>query len=133
MAATSIKVAKSFVNALLNRRELTINITHPNKSTPTKELITSEISPLYSVPAGQIYVYGIKTGFGSHQSVAYAHLYKSMDDLKSVEREFVVERMTGVKRDKIKRRQRKDNRIKAYKMFGTLQRNMKKAAKRSED
>lgn len=131
--AVAIKVVKSTKNVLLSRREVEINITHPNQPTPNKELLASEMSSHYSIPVGQIYVSGIKTGYGSHQSEAVAHLYNTVDDLKKIERGFVVSRMTGVVPAKIKRITKKQERVKRRNVFGTEKRNMDKAKRRIKD
>jgi len=132
--AINIKVVKSISNALLNRKEVELSITHPNQATPDKKVITSELSSNYSVPENQICVFDVITGFGSHHSNATAHLYtKSADDLRMIERKHIVARKTGETIEKIPRRTRKDTRIKKYKMFGTLKRNMKKAARRTKE
>lgn len=131
--AFQLKVVRSNTNQLLNRKEIQLEITHSNQGTPSKEIITTELSSNYSLPAKQIYVYGMDTKPGLHKTVALANMYNSFDDLKKIEREFVVARITGERPAKIPRRQKKDARIKRYKMFGTLKRNMKKASKKAQD
>lgn len=131
--AVQIKVVKSAINPLLNRKEVELTINHVNQSTPAKKIITSELSSNYSCPETQIYVFGVKTRFGSFETLAKAHLYNSLEDMKKIERPFVMARVTGETIDKMRRRARKDKRIKRYKMFGTLSRNMKKAARRNKD
>lgn len=74
----------------------------------------------------------MKTKPGLHKTVACANMYNSFDDLKKIERSFVVTRITGEKAVKPRRREKKIARIKRSKMFGTLKRNMKKAARKAE-
>lgn len=131
--AFQLKVVKSTPNQLLNRKELEIELTHTNQGTPDKKIVTSELSSNYSIPSNQIYVYSMKTYPGLHKTVANANMYNTFDDLKKIERDFVVTRITGEKKAKVPRRQKKDARIKKYKRFGTLKRNMKKAARRTQD
>ena len=131
--AVSIKVVKCNANALLSRKEVSMTVTHVNQATPKKDLIASELSTNYSIPATQIYVFGIKTRFGSGESVARAHMYNSTDDLKKIERTFVNTRMTGVAPAKIKRITKKQERVKRRKVFGTEKRNMEKVKRRVKD
>lgn len=131
--AVSLKVVKCATNSLLARKEVELVINHQKQSTPTRSLITTELSNNYSIPAGQIYVYGVKTGFGSSESVAYAHMYNSVDDLKKIERTFVVSRLTGEVPSKVKRINRKQERVKRRNVFGTEKRNMQKAQRRAND
>lgn len=131
--AFQLKVIKSTSNPLLNRKELQLEITHTNQSSPDKKTVTSELSSNYSIAAQQIYVYDMCTKQGLHKTMASASLYNTFEDLKKIERAFVVTRITGEKETKVPRRQKKDARIKKYKKFGTLKRNMKKAARKSQD
>lgn len=131
--AFQLKVVRSNTNQLLNRKEIELEITHSNQASPSKEIVTSELSSNYSLPSKQIYVYNMHTRPGQHRTVALANMYNSFDDLKKIEREFVVARITGERASKIPRRQKKDARIKRYKRFGTMKRNMKKASRRSQD
>lgn len=131
--AFQLKVVRSSTNHLLNRKEVQLEITHNNQASPSKETVTTELSSNYSLPTKQIYVYGMSTKPGLHKTVALANMYNSFDDLKKIEREFVVARITGERPVKVPRRQKKDARIKRYKMFGTLKRNMKKANRKAQD
>lgn len=131
--AISIKVIKSVTNPLLARRELALLITHTNQPTPDKKTIAGELCSNYTVPEGQIRIFGMETGFGIHESRASAHIYNSADDLAKIEYPYVVARMTGNPLRKIKRMTRKQERVKRRKVFGTEKRNMKKAARRTRD
>lgn len=131
--AFQLKVLKSTPNQLLNRKELQLEITHTNQSSPDKKSVTEELSSNYSIPSEQIYVYSMRTKPGLHKTLASVNMYSTFEDLKKIERPFVVTRITGEKVSKIPRRQRKDARIKKYKRFGTLKRNMKKASRRTQD
>uniref|UniRef100_A0A1B6K6C4 Small ribosomal subunit protein eS24 n=1 Tax=Homalodisca liturata TaxID=320908 RepID=A0A1B6K6C4_9HEMI len=129
----AITVTRFNTNALLGRKEVEMSISHPNQATPNKEVISSELSNIYTIPSSQIYIYGMKTGFGAHLSVARAHMYNSADDLRKIERPFVVARLTGVSETKVKRIIRKQERKKKAKIFGTVKRNMKKVQRRNKD
>ena len=131
--AFQLKVLKNINNQLLNRKELQLEITHTNQSSPDKKTVTSELSSNYSIPEEQIYVYGMTTKQGLHKTLAMASMYNSFEDLKKIERAFVVSRITGEKVTKVPRRQKKDARIKKYKKFGTLKRIMKKASRKAQD
>lgn len=127
-----LKPISKVTNMLLNRKEYLIEITHTNSAAPNKATLTSKLANEYKVEENQIYVFNMNTFPGEHKTLANANIYNSFDDLKKIERDFVVARITGEKKSKIPRRQKKDARIKRYKMFGTLKRNMRKAAKKAE-
>lgn len=131
--AFELKVIKSTPNQLLNRKELQLEITHTNQSSPDKKTVTSELSANYSLPEQQIYVYNMRTKQGLHKTIASASLYNTFEDLKKIERSFVVARITGEKATKVPRRQKKDARIKKYKKFGTVKRIMKKLSRKTKE
>lgn len=131
--AIQIDVVKSVMNPLLNRREVTVTVNHHGQGTPAKQVITSELNQIYSVPAANIYVFKMNTKFGSSETTAEAHLYGSLDDMKKIEYPFVIARKTGVAIEKVGRRVRKEERKKKAKIFGTIKRNMTKAAKRAKN
>lgn len=131
--AVKLDIRKSVMNPVLSRREVSLVINHHGEGTPSKDLIISELNQIYSTSAANIYVFGVTTGFGSSETVAHAHLYNSIDDMKRIEYPYVVARKTGEVQGKVGRRVRKENRKKAAKIFGTMKRNMAKAAKRAKD
>lgn len=127
-----LKVTKSFANCIFNRKEIDLTIKHTKQATPNKDAIRKELSTNYSVPVDQIRVFDMKTGFGVHESTAKAHLYSDAELMKTVVLSYVLRKVTGAEITKVARRQRKDARKKRVKIFGTMARNMRKAAKRSE-
>ncbi len=133
MAGLDIKVLKSIKNVLLSRKELELSIMHNGKSTPTRDELTSTISSIYSAPKNQIYVFNINTGFGVHKSTAIAHIYNSFDDLKAIEKDSVVTKITGQAKPKIKRMLKKQDKNKKRKLFGSLRRIKMKAEKKAKN
>lgn len=131
--AFQLKVVKSTQNQLLNRKELQLEIVHTLQACPKKEEVTNELSTNYSLASKNIYVYSMRTAQGQQLTMAKANIYNNFEDLKKIERAFVVAKITGEKISKVPRRQKKDARIKKYKRFGTLKRNMKKLSKKAND
>lgn len=131
--ANKLRVVNSFSNALFNRREISLVVEHNKESTPTKDYVRKELSTNFSVPENQIYVFGMKTKFGSHTTDVQAHLYSNFEEMKRIVLPHVLRRITGEEKQKVARRMRKDARKKKAKIFGTMKRNMKKAEKRNKD
>ena len=129
----TLKVTKSFANCIFNRKEIELSIKHNRQATPCRDAIRKELSVNYSIPVEQIYVFNMKTSFGVNDTVASAHLYSDAELMKKVVLPYVLRKVTGEEITKVARRQRKDARKKRVKIFGTMARNMKKAAKRSEN
>lgn len=131
--AAQLKVINSFTNKLFDRKEVELTITHNKQATPTKEVIRKELSTNYSIPANQIYVFDLKTRFGSFVTVAKAHMYTNESIMREVVLPYVLRKVTGEEVTKVPRRQRKDARKKKGKIFGTMKRNISKAEKRNKD
>ncbi|OQS55792.1 rps24e [Ecytonucleospora hepatopenaei] len=131
--ALQLKVTKSFANCIFNRKEIDLSIRHSKQATPNRETIRKELSTNYSIPVEQIRVFDMKTGFGINETMAKAHLYSDVALMKSTVLPYVLKKITGEEKTKIARKQRKDARKKRVKIFGTMARNMRKAAKRSEN
>ena len=131
--AIALDVTLSKQNPTLKRRLVEVKIVHTNKATPSRDDIADTLSQTFSTLKKNIYVFDIKNGFGVHESTAKAHIYNSFDDLKKIEHKYVITRLTGESEPKIKRIVKKQARVKNRKVFGSLKRNMAKAARRAKD
>jgi ribosomal protein S24E len=63
-------------NVFLKRREIKLNIKHPNLPTPKKEDLVKEISSKYSVPGEKIAIDYIFTKKGVPESLAKVKIYQ---------------------------------------------------------
>ncbi|RVD92231.1 40S ribosomal S24 [Tubulinosema ratisbonensis] len=108
-------------NPLLNRKELTVSVTHEQKGTPSQKVITSVLSNLFKTKESNIIVKNIVTRFGSHSSKCNVRVY---DDPE------VMEKLESKRKKGLSRRARKTERKQKAKMFGTLRRHVKKQEKR---
>lgn len=118
-------------NDLLSRKELQYELNHTRAAIPNKNEVASKIASLNQTNVKNVVVYGITSGFGSHHSVGKAKVYRNFEQLDLVERDFVVERLTGEKKKrKLGRKVRKVMRKKKALMFGSMKRNMNKQKKK---
>ena len=118
-------------NELLSRKELNLKIHHEESAVPPKKIITEKLSKLFQTKADNIIVYDITNCPGTHSSIGKVNIYSNLDDLKKVEKSYMVTRKTGEATLRKPRRTRKDERKKAYKRFGTVKRAMKKAERKN--
>jgi ribosomal protein S24E len=65
-------------NVFLKRKELKINIKHPNLPTPKKQDLIKEIAARYSVPEDHVVVNYIFTKKGIQESIAKVKIYQEL-------------------------------------------------------
>ncbi|WUR02103.1 ribosomal protein eS24 [Vairimorpha necatrix] len=119
-------------NSLLSRKELSLKIHHEESPVPQKKVITDKLSKLFQTKNDNIVVYDITNTPGTHTSIGRVNIYSNQDDMKRVEKSYMVARKTGETSIRKPRRTRKDERKKAYKRFGTVKRAMKKAERKNK-
>lgn len=76
------KILSEKENKFFNRKELKIEISHPNSATPTKADLLKELAAKYSAPEENIIIGYIFTKKGLCTSVAEAKIYKEKPKIK---------------------------------------------------
>ncbi|TBU03062.1 ribosomal protein S24 [Hamiltosporidium tvaerminnensis] len=132
MSSFTLTITHTIPNPLLSRQLIKVKLAHPNSSTPKKDEITKKLAYLFQTDPSLVIVRNCRTAFGLHETTAEAKIYEEISTLNSTEHSYVIARKTGVVADKVPRRLRKDTRKKKYKMFGSLRRNMRVAAKKEK-
>ncbi|KAK6090937.1 hypothetical protein P3W45_000182 [Vairimorpha bombi] len=133
MSATcELEIITQKANELLNRKELHLRIHHEESAVPPKNTIIEKLGKLFQTKTDNIVIHGITNCPGTHTSVGRVNIYNNADDLKSVEKQYMVTRKTGESPFRKPRRTRKDERKKSYKRFGTVKRAMKKAERKNK-
>ncbi len=79
-------------NPLIKRKEVIIRIGHIGKSTPSRGLIRSEASKIYSTEIEKVYVRKMETEYGLGATTAYIHIYDDVDRAKKFEPEHIIKR-----------------------------------------
>lgn len=128
--SVSVEIVDQTENKLLNRREFNLILKHSRSSTPSKTEIVQKMATLNHVKPNTVIVYDLTGRFGTHETKAKCKIYSNLDQLKKIENEYVVTRITGEKKKKVVRRMRKDARKKKTKMFGSMRRILKKAERK---
>jgi len=70
-----IRTKKILANPLLSRRQMAIDILHPDASTVSKEKVREELSKQLKVDARNVVVYGFNTQFGGGKTTGFALVY----------------------------------------------------------
>ena len=81
-----MKVVKDEKSFVLPRREITIEIPHAEKPTPSEEQIMGELVKKFKCKEELIIIKGINTKFGSTEAVIEAYIYDDLNSMKKIER-----------------------------------------------
>ncbi len=81
-----MKTIKDENNMLLPRREMLIEISHPDKPTPKKGYILDEFSNFLKCDKDLVMIKSLKTKYGSTTSHAEIYIYDKKEDMKIIER-----------------------------------------------
>jgi len=115
----TIRTKKFITNRLLNRKQMVVEVLHPNRSNVAKAEITEALSKMYKKDEKCVYVFGFKTAFGGGRSTGFGLVYDSLEDALDVEPKYRLGR-AGL-REKVggSRKQRKELKNRKKKVRGT--------------
>ncbi|OPX79816.1 MAG: 30S ribosomal protein S24e [Methanosaeta sp. PtaB.Bin039] len=89
-----IEVIKEGNNPLLNRREITFLVNHPEGATPSRKSVVERLAATMNSKVGLVIVSEMKTDFGKRVTHGYAKIYESEERAKQVENEHIIARNT---------------------------------------
>jgi small subunit ribosomal protein S24e len=84
-------------NRLIGRREITLQINHMLKPTPSRLQVRLSVAKAYGVDIERVYVRSIRTEYGRGVSRAEVHIYDSVERALAFEPKHIVERNGGVR------------------------------------
>jgi ribosomal protein S24E len=88
-----IKVIEKNTNKLLDRLEVHF-VVDAEKETPKRLEVRSKLAAMINYDENLVIIKGIHQETGSRKSKGIAHAYKSVDNLKKVEPEYLIKRNT---------------------------------------
>merc|ERR1711921_56624 len=107
-------------NRLLKRKQMIVDVIHPNTSTPKKSEVRESLAKNYKVAPDQIIAFGFKTQFGGGKTSGFAMIYDSVEAAKKVEPRFrLIRHGLAEKVEKKSRKQRKEVRNRQKRVKGT--------------
>ena len=74
--------------SLLQRKQMIVDIIHPNSATPKKTEVRESLAKNYKTTADCIIAFGFKTIFGGGKTSGFALIYDSVEAAKKVEPRF---------------------------------------------
>ncbi|CAJ0628825.1 3567_t:CDS:2 [Entrophospora sp. SA101] len=107
-SVVTIRIKKFITNRLLRRRQMVIDVLHPNKANLSKTEIREKLSKMFSVSKDVIMVFGMKTVFGGGRSTGFALVYDEAEFVKKFEPKHRRVRHGLQAAERISRKQRKE-------------------------
>jgi len=109
-----LEILEKRENPLLNRTEVKFRIKHEGEKTPERELVKNDLAEELKVSKDLIIIDYIRPHFGIAMSSGYAKIYKSVEDGKKVEPDYVLKRNNfGIKtKEEKKEGEKKEEEIK---------------------
>jgi len=110
----TLRTRKYMTNKVLNRKQMVIDVIHPNRSSVPKKEIREQLAKLMKTTADVVFVFGFKCQFGGGKSSGFALVYDTLDNAKKIEPKYrqVRQGLMEVKRTARKQRKERKNRMK---------------------
>ncbi len=87
-----LKILSDEENKLFNRHEVRFEVEHEGEPTPKLVDVKVILAQKIGVNASHIIIDGFKTLFGIGRTIGNARIYKTMDELKEYEPEYLLKR-----------------------------------------
>ncbi|KAF2765129.1 hypothetical protein EJ03DRAFT_339308 [Teratosphaeria nubilosa] len=127
----TLRTRKFIRNPLLGRKQMVVDVLHPNRANVSKDELRQKLSELYKTPKDQVSVFGFRTQYGGGKSTGFALLYDSAEAIKKFEPHYRLVRYgQATKIEKASRQQRKQRKNRALTLRGTAK---TKGAKSKKD
>ncbi|KAK5945275.1 hypothetical protein PMZ80_002479 [Knufia obscura] len=116
----TIRTRKFITNRLLSRKQMVLDVLHPNRANVSKNDLRSKLAEVYKSNADQINVFGMRTQFGGGKTTGFALIYDSVEAMKKFEPRYRLVRVGhATKIEKASRQQRKQRKNRSKKFRGT--------------
>ncbi|KAI9682172.1 MAG: hypothetical protein M1817_000226 [Caeruleum heppii] len=116
----TLRTRKFLRNALLSRKQMVVDVLHPNRANVSKDELRAKLSELYKSSKDQVMVFGFRTQYGGGKSTGFALIYDSKEALKKFEPHYRLVRIgEAQKMEKASRQQRKQRKNRSKMFRGT--------------
>ena len=107
-------------NRVLARRQMVVDVLHPNRPTVAKTEVREKLSKMYKCTPDRVFAFGFRTNFGGGKSSGFALIYDTMDMAKKFEAKFRLRRQGVLEpAQKTSRKQKKGRKNRMKKVRGT--------------
>jgi small subunit ribosomal protein S24e len=116
----TLRTRKFILNPLLGRKQMVVDILHPNRANISKDELREKLGGLYKAQKDQISVFGLRTQFGGGKTTGFALVYDSPEAMKKFEPLYRLVRFgLGTKVERASRQQRKQRKNRQKTLRGT--------------
>ncbi|KEQ70881.1 37S ribosomal protein S24, partial [Aureobasidium namibiae CBS 147.97] len=106
-AQVTLRTRKFIRNPLLARKQMVVDVLHPNRPNVSKDELRQKLSELYKADKDQVSVFGFRTQYGGGKSTGFALIYDSNEAMKKFEPHYRLVRVgMATKIEKASRQQR---------------------------
>jgi len=119
-APVTLRTRKFLRNTLLSRKQMVVDVLHPNRANVSKDELRGKLAELYKSSKDQVAVFGLRTHYGGGKSTGFALIYDSTEALKKFEPRYRLVRVGAAEKvEKASRQQRKQRKNRSKKFRGT--------------
>merc|ERR1711868_132905 len=116
----TLRTRKFIRNPLLGRKQMVVDVLHPNRPNVSKDELRAKLSELYKAVKDQVSCFGFRTQYGGGKSTGFALIYDSNEAMKKFEPHYRLVRYgQATKIEKPSRQQRKQRKNRAKEFRGT--------------
>ncbi|KAK4104397.1 hypothetical protein N658DRAFT_419027 [Parathielavia hyrcaniae] len=116
----TLRTRKFIRNPLLGRKQMVVDILHPNRSNISKDELRDKLAGMYKAQKDQVSVFGLRTQFGGGKTTGFALVYDSPEAMKKFEPHYRLVRVgLATKIERASRQQRKQRKNRQKTLRGT--------------
>lgn len=128
-----IRTRKLMRNALLNRRQMIVDVTHPGRGNVPKKELQEKLAAQFKVQdAKRVVVFKLKTQYGGGISSGFCLIYDTLEDVKKSEPKHRLVKNALKDKKATSRKQIKESKNRALKIWGVGRRSARHKAKKAK-
>ncbi|KAF2834378.1 hypothetical protein M501DRAFT_905136, partial [Patellaria atrata CBS 101060] len=119
-AQVTLRTRKFIRNPLLGRKQMVVDVLHPNRANVSKDELRGKLAELYKTNKDTVSVFGFRTQYGGGKSTGFALIYDSAEAIKKFEPHYRLVRIGQAQKiEKASRQQRKQRKNRSKEFRGT--------------
>lgn len=131
-STVTIRTRKFIRNSLMNRRQMIIDVIHPNRANVAKAELKEKLVAIHNVKdPSTVFIFGFQTAFGGGKSTGFGLIYDDVEAAKKFEPKHRLIRAGLREKKETARKSMKETKNRGKKVFGTGVRAAKKKARRA--
>ncbi|KRZ04934.1 Selenide, water dikinase [Trichinella zimbabwensis] len=128
----TVRTRKVMTNRLLCRKQMIVDVIHPNKDGVSKATLCEMLAKTYKTTPDVVFCFGFRTCYGGGRSSGFALIYDALDYAKKFEPKHRLVRKGLLTRERTGRKQRKERKNRMKKVRGTMKSKVGQAAKKEK-